>query len=95
MASSLSYSIALNLLYQQPLDYSMSLAQFACYAGLAAFAASLCYQGYRMKLNNDVLTFERSLPSQPMTDEQRAELRRLCEQADRFNTHRIGAAFDD
>jgi len=42
--------------------------------------AAIAYKMYRMKLNNDVLIYERSLPC-PVTSAQGVELRRLCTRA--------------
>jgi len=60
-------------------------------AGLALFAGRVCFQLYRIKLHNDLLTLLRSLPPhRVMTTEEKQELRRLCERTDRFNSFPVG-----
>ena len=45
-------------------------------AGLALFVGSACFQLYRIRLNNDLLGFLRTLsPHRVMTSEEKQELR--------------------
>ena len=71
-------------------------SEIILYASTAACVVSLLYQGYRMKLNNDVLAYERALPSNRlMTPAERAELLRRCRKADGFSGMGLAAEFEE